>query len=576
MAAIQYMFLDYMDVLQFVRSDAVDDEIVEHEMLLRATYPYDPDRVIERGMKVFFNDGEDMRYFEVRQVVPSAITLTQEIEAEELCLTELTDSMVSALSVSKANWNDVVTDLLTTTAWTVGDTLVTMPADEVTYSLYKVSTGSSAKLTLRSAPSTTSKALGYYANNTQVKQISNYNTTWKKVEVGDKTGYMSRSYLTFYRTVTIPGLPKITMKAAYRDRYSVMVDVLKTVGLRPSPRIVRSGSELARYVDFDAIATDVFRGARIEIDRAAYADQIVYSDRGLYTRVCPTGKDGLTISSITWSVVAGNPGSSPYGYDWVEDPNATDLYGRQGVYPRTCHIEFSDIDNATDLINAAWAYLQTVNKPTVSITLSALDIGALGYGSGARLKLGERVNVIIQPLGILLQLNVVELTRNLSNPENTVITIGAFAEDSVSQAVSTAQAVENLTDTVNDMPARVLDWVYPVGAIYMSATSTSPATFLGGTWTQIKDRFLLAKGDTYSNGDTGGAATHKHLGTSGYSGSTQGTIWTNGTATGTVDGYKTNGDANTGGSTPDITVPYTGNASSLPPYLVVYMWKRTA
>lgn len=31
----------------------------------------------------------------------------------------------------------------------------------------------------------------------------------------------------------------------------------------------------------------------------------------------------------------------------------------------------------------------------------------------------------------------------------------------------------------------LLDYVYPIGSIYMSTSSTSPASFLGGTWEQI-------------------------------------------------------------------------------------------
>ena len=32
---------------------------------------------------------------------------------------------------------------------------------------------------------------------------------------------------------------------------------------------------------------------------------------------------------------------------------------------------------------------------------------------------------------------------------------------------------------------------YPVGAIYMSVDSTNPGSIFGGTWEQIKGRFLL-------------------------------------------------------------------------------------
>ena len=54
----------------------------------------------------------------------------------------------------------------------------------------------------------------------------------------------------------------------------------------------------------------------------------------------------------------------------------------------------------------------------------------------------------------------------------------------------------------------LIDLIYPVGSVYMSVNSTSPATLFGGTWEQIKDKFILSAGDTYSAGATGGEATH--------------------------------------------------------------------
>ena len=54
----------------------------------------------------------------------------------------------------------------------------------------------------------------------------------------------------------------------------------------------------------------------------------------------------------------------------------------------------------------------------------------------------------------------------------------------------------------------VFNAIYPVGSIYISTNSASPSTLFGGTWTQIKDRFLLSAGDTYTAGGTGGEAEH--------------------------------------------------------------------
>ena len=58
---------------------------------------------------------------------------------------------------------------------------------------------------------------------------------------------------------------------------------------------------------------------------------------------------------------------------------------------------------------------------------------------------------------------------------------------------------------VNDL----LNRVYPVGSIYMSAVNVSPASFLGGTWQAIEQgRMLMAAGSSWQAGTTGGAAYH--------------------------------------------------------------------
>ena len=51
---------------------------------------------------------------------------------------------------------------------------------------------------------------------------------------------------------------------------------------------------------------------------------------------------------------------------------------------------------------------------------------------------------------------------------------------------------------------------YPVGSIYMSVNSTSPATLFGGTWTQLQNRFLVSAGSTYTAGSIGGSDAHSH------------------------------------------------------------------
>ena len=63
--------------------------------------------------------------------------------------------------------------------------------------------------------------------------------------------------------------------------------------------------------------------------------------------------------------------------------------------------------------------------------------------------------------------------------------------------------------TSNSLVSDLLNKVYPVGSIYMSAVNVSPASFLGGTWQAIEQgRMLMAAGSSWQAGTTGGAAYH--------------------------------------------------------------------
>jgi len=138
--------------------------------------------------------------------------------------------------------------------------------------------------------------------------------------------------------------------------------------------------------------------------------------------------------------------------------------------------------------------------------------------------------------------------------------------------------------------------LYPVGSIYLSVNDTNPGTFIGGTWEQIKDRFLLAAGDAYAAGSTGGNAEHTHkygIQYGGYyrnisleldenAGVLQGGT---GNPTGSVQsGANITGyiNTNTAQASKDQTMTYykstadTSSAGNMPPYLAVYVWKRTA
>ena len=137
-------------------------------------------------------------------------------------------------------------------------------------------------------------------------------------------------------------------------------------------------------------------------------------------------------------------------------------------------------------------------------------------------------------------------------------------------------------DNLNKMVEKsdLLNLIYPVGSIYMSVNSTSPASLFGGQWEQIKDRFLLGASKTYSAGSTGGEATHT-LTVDEIPSHAHQQIVTNEVTSG---GFSGRADYNLD-SEHIATYPQncqTGAAggglphNNMPPYLAVYMWKRIA
>lgn len=124
----------------------------------------------------------------------------------------------------------------------------------------------------------------------------------------------------------------------------------------------------------------------------------------------------------------------------------------------------------------------------------------------------------------------------------------------------------------------LLDLLHPVGSIYQSTDPTSPAELFGGTWEQVKDRFLLAAGDSHAAGSTGGEEEHI-LTAEEMANHTHGYDYTGQSITEGVNAIRLYKAASTQYNA------YTGKATSncggqahnnMPPYLAVYTWRRTA
>lgn len=167
----------------------------------------------------------------------------------------------------------------------------------------------------------------------------------------------------------------------------------------------------------------------------------------------------------------------------------------------------------------------------------------------------------------------------------------------------------------------LLDIVYPVGSIYITVNSISPADNVGGTWEKIENMFLKGASSTQNPSDIGGSENHYHkvmmaypeyygwgniagtkekgyLPSSGivdvaqklkgysFTGDSGRTIWleplkplhrgSSGAANYTSPSMKQSNALEVQNTYVNTQEGTTSIDSNLPPYYVVYMYKRTA
>lgn len=196
-----------------------------------------------------------------------------------------------------------------------------------------------------------------------------------------------------------------------------------------------------------------------------------------------------------------------------------------------------------------------------------------------------------------------------------------------SEAAKRTEANKVLTPSV--IASAILDVVYPVGSIYMSANNVDPSKFIGGAWKALEEgRVLIGANSTYQAGSKGGEVSHvlttsempahshsANANTSGahthsrgtmnivgtfpacvedqYMPAPTGAFFAKGKAT-EAEGRGHNGEwllnfdasrawtgatSSDGGHTHTVTVEKSGQGvahNNMQPYLAVYMWQRIA
>ena len=168
----------------------------------------------------------------------------------------------------------------------------------------------------------------------------------------------------------------------------------------------------------------------------------------------------------------------------------------------------------------------------------------------------------------------VETIDIISVDANPVIPPEFYASDANIKINSDVKVGKMSLKEIDDTVSALFDLIYPVGSIYYTNNANfSPNVSFNGTWEQIKDVFLLAAGNTYVGGTSGGEATHTL--TIQEMPSHDHNVRYGDTAGGDGSGYRF---SNTKGTNRSIIENEGGGQAhnNMPPYIVVYVWKRVS
>ena len=119
---MEFLFFDAAGARLFSRSDAESATWTVEEMSLQALFPYDADKVILRGQRIGFTDENGtFQPFEIRKVRSYEPDHYQEITAEHIAVSELSDEHLYKAELTDMTAGAALSQILTGTLWSVGN-----------------------------------------------------------------------------------------------------------------------------------------------------------------------------------------------------------------------------------------------------------------------------------------------------------------------------------------------------------------------------------------------------------------------------------------------------------------------
>ena len=120
---MEFIFLNAAGVTLFSRSDAEECHWTQQEMSVNATFPFVSEKVIERGQRIAFRDPatDRIEVFEIRTCAIIEPDHYQEITAEHIALSELSDEHINNTEITDKTAAQALNTVLSGTLWSLGN-----------------------------------------------------------------------------------------------------------------------------------------------------------------------------------------------------------------------------------------------------------------------------------------------------------------------------------------------------------------------------------------------------------------------------------------------------------------------
>lgn len=119
---MEFIFLNSAGTTLFSRSDIEDGHWMEHEYSVTAVFPFDKNKLIQKGQRIAFRDPatDNLEVFEIKTVTNTEPDHFQQITAEHIALAELSDEHLNNAKITGKTAAEALTTALTGTLWSVG------------------------------------------------------------------------------------------------------------------------------------------------------------------------------------------------------------------------------------------------------------------------------------------------------------------------------------------------------------------------------------------------------------------------------------------------------------------------